>query len=270
MKEANQIAPHHQRAIEKITGKFQTDPQVVALLLAGSIAKGVQKDNSDVDIIVILTDEVIAQRQRENRLAECVRDLCDYKDGYADIKYFAKQFLIAAAERGSEPTRNSFIGARCLFTRDPEIETLVTRIPVYQRHEKADKILSFYAGLALSSGFFWWEAQKRNDPYLRTRMVSEVVLFGCRLILAHNERLFPCQKRLVEATDACPDKPANFRALVDAFLVDPTNDNLRAFTKCITEFRDWGIGKDYSVPLTRYQHDHEQWWYLHRPYIAEW
>jgi hypothetical protein len=118
MNEPNQIAPHHQRAIEKITGKFQSDPQVVALLLAGSIVKGVQKDNSDVDVIVIL--------------------------------------------------------------------------------------------------------------------------------------------------------PANFRALLDAFLVAPTNDNMRAFTKCITEFRDWGIGKDYSVPLTRYQHDHEQWWYLHRPYIAEW
>ena len=77
---------------------------------------------------------------------------------------------------------------------------------------------------------------------------------------------------LGEAGDAraVGDKPANFRALLDAFLVAPTNDNMRAFTNCITEFRDWGIGKDYSVPLTRYQHDHEQWWYLHRPYIAEW
>lgn len=266
----NTIAPHHQRAIEKIAGKFQTDPQVVALLLAGSVAKGVQKDNSDVDVIVILTDEAIALRQRENRLAECLFDLCDYKGGYADIKYFAKEFLVAAAARGSEPTRNSFVGTRCLFTRDDEIPELLGRIPVYQRHEKQDKILSFYAGLQLSSGFFWWEAHKRNDPYLKTRMVSEIVLFGCRLILAHNERLFPCQKRLVEATDACPDKPANFRLILEAFLGDPSTANMQAFTKCITEFRDWGIGKDHAVPLTRYQQDHEQWWYLHRPYVAEW
>lgn len=34
MNEPNQIAPRHQRAIEKITGKFQADPQVVALLFA--------------------------------------------------------------------------------------------------------------------------------------------------------------------------------------------------------------------------------------------
>lgn len=265
----NTIAPHHQRAIEKITAKFEADPQVVALLLAGSIAKSVQKDNSDVDVIVILTDEAIALRQRENRLAECILELCDYKNGYADIKYFPKEFLVAAAERGSEPTRNSFIGARCLFSRDHEIPGLVARIPVYQRHEKADKMMSFFAGLQLSSVFFWWEAVKRNDPYLKTRMVSEIVLFGCRLILAHNERLFPCQKRLIEAIDACPDKPANFRALLDVFLANPTNENMKAFAECVAKWRDWCDGKGHAA-LTRYQQDHEQWWYLHRPYIAEW
>ncbi len=264
------IAPHHQLAIDRTIERFSADPHVRAVVLAGSISRGMQKENSDVDVIILLDDEGYEQRRRSNVLSDCVFDLCDYKGGYVDMKFLPRDFLVAAAERGSEPTRHSFLGARTVFTRDGEIDSLLQRIAVYPEHERDDKIRSFYAGLQLCSGFFWGEARKRNEAYLRVRTMADIVLFGCRLVLAHNRVLFPCQKWMLDALDKASEKPENFRGLAETFLALSTEESMKAFAGAVKGFRDWGVGKDWRPILSRYVEDHEQWWWRHRPNIAEW
>ena len=56
----------------------------------------------------------------------------------------------AAAQKGSEPTRNSFYRARVMFSDDPEIPELVTKIAAFQEAEMPDKMLSFYSDLMLN------------------------------------------------------------------------------------------------------------------------
>ncbi len=50
---------------------------------------------------------------------------CTYPEGYFDVKYMTKDYITVAAEKASEPTRNSFVKARVLFSSDPEIEDIV-------------------------------------------------------------------------------------------------------------------------------------------------
>jgi len=264
------LAPHHQRAIDKTIAHFSADPQVRAIVLAGSIARGRQKESSDVDVMVVLDEAGYEAHRQANRLSECLGNLTDYQGGYIDVKYFPKSFLVAAAERGSEPTRHSFVGTRSIFSRDAEVEPLLTRIGTYPEDERADKMLSFYAGLALSAGFFWGEAQKRNNLYLKTRMAADIVLFATRLILAHNRVLFPCQKWMLDALDKASDQPADLRQRIDAFLETPTNENEKALVETVQGFRDWGYGKDWHPILTRFIEDHEQWWWKRRPNVIEW
>ncbi len=260
-----ELAAHHQQAVDRALTHFSAKLGVLAVILAGSLARGTQTETSDLDLIIILDDDAYT-RGEDGKVWEGAEHICDYPGGYVDLKCHPRQFLAAAAAQGSEPTRNAFLGTRCLVNSDPEIPRMLERIPVYPVELKQEKILSFYGALQLSRGFFWGEAQKRNDPYLSMRTMTDVVLFGCRLILAHNEMLFPSHKRMLEAVDACAETPKDFRALIDALLATPNNETIHACSEAVLNFRDWGTGDWYM----RYIDDFELWWWKQRPYIAEW
>lgn len=123
---------HHEESLKILEDMFRGRDEVIALVFGGSVAKGMERPDSDLDAMVIVTQEYFDQCMKENRTAECLSG-CTYEGGYFDIKYMTKDFLEQAALKGSEPTRNSFVKSRVLFSRDPEIEGLVAAIPVFRR-----------------------------------------------------------------------------------------------------------------------------------------
>ena len=123
---------HHEESLAIMRRYFEERPEVIALIFGGSVAKGNERPDSDLDGMVVVSDEVYAQKLAANQTAETITGLCTYEGGYFDVKYMTKSYLLAAAERASEPTRNAFVGSRVLFSRDPEIEGIVARIPVFQ------------------------------------------------------------------------------------------------------------------------------------------
>lgn len=50
------LRPHYLRSIQNVTDYFQRDPEVQALLLGGSIAHGFETDESDIDILILMTE----------------------------------------------------------------------------------------------------------------------------------------------------------------------------------------------------------------------
>jgi len=54
--------PHHAQSIQNVIDYFQRDPEVIAVLLAGSIAHGFQTPASDVDILILVSDEEYKRR----------------------------------------------------------------------------------------------------------------------------------------------------------------------------------------------------------------
>ncbi len=46
--------PHHERAITRLTEHYQNDPTVLALLISGSVARGWNREDSDVDYLVVI------------------------------------------------------------------------------------------------------------------------------------------------------------------------------------------------------------------------
>jgi len=49
------------RVIERLKETFQDDPRYLALLVGGSLVKGWGRENSDVDVMFITTDEEYAR-----------------------------------------------------------------------------------------------------------------------------------------------------------------------------------------------------------------
>lgn len=105
---------HHEESLKILEDMFRGREEVIALVFGGSVAKGMERPDSDLDAMVIVTQEYFDQCMKENRTAECLSG-CTYEGGYFDIKYMTKDFLEQAALKGSEPTRNSFVKSRVLF-----------------------------------------------------------------------------------------------------------------------------------------------------------
>ena len=96
---------HHKESIENLKNYFADREEVIAVIFGGSVAKGCERPDSDLDAMVVITEEEYEIRQRGNRTAQTIEGHCTYEGGYFDIKYMTKQFLADAAERGSDSPR---------------------------------------------------------------------------------------------------------------------------------------------------------------------
>lgn len=259
---------HHIDSIEKMKAYFYGRDGVIALILGGSVARGNERPDSDLDGLVVVTEAEFARRKALGNTSESIHGYCTYDGGYFDVKYMTKDFLQAAAQRGSEPTRNSFIGARVLFSTDPEIAGIVANIGVFQAQERADKMLSFYGDYMLNHMYFLKAC--KAEGYIRLHAVGEVLYSIYRMILQENGILFPCNRRLEEAVAAAPDKPDHILELGRAAAEKQDDASVDAFAAAYFAWSQWPVPQDMAVPYSRYIADFEQWWYAPRPLVNEW
>jgi predicted nucleotidyltransferase len=258
---------HHQRAIQRLVALFQDDPRFPALLVAGSVAKGRARPDSDIDILLVASDEEYARRAARQDFWYLNREICDYPGGYVDGKIIDLQFLEEAAEHGSEPARAAFVGTFPAYSRLPQLETLLSRIPVYQEQEHQEKVRAFYSQVLLLTWFIG-EAEKRNDAYLLTHAVADLVLFGGRLILAHNRILYPSHKWFLYEVQRAEHKPVQFLEQIDGLLRYPSKARAREFADSISAFHDWGV--TYEQAVVRFMQDSEWNWRTGRVPLSDW
>lgn len=230
--------PHHQASIERVTDYFRQQPGVQALLLGGSIAHGFARESSDVDIMIIVSADEHRRRLQEHDLTFFNRELVTYDDGYVDGKYLSMDFLAQVEQRGSEPARFAFADAQILFSDLPELEAHIRRIAQYPVHEKADRIRRFVAQLS-AWNWFVGEAVTKQNPYLLNVAVTKLLLFGGRLILAHNELLYPYHKWLFNVLEQAADKPDKLLDTMRNLSRSPSQAGATEFYNLIANFRAW-------------------------------
>ncbi len=257
---------HHQRAIDKLAQHFQADPGFLALIVSGSIAKGLAQPNSDVDFMLLATDEEFARREAAHECAVTYFNFTDYAGGYADGKIVSRGFLDEVADHGSEPARWAFTGAYPVYSRVPDLADLLRRLVVYPEQERTAKIRSFYAQV-LALKWFMSEAEKRDDPYLRMHAAADMVLFGGRLILAHNRMLYPFHKWFMTELARAPEKPDGLIDLARALLAEPTQAHTDAFADAVLNFTTWEAPPE-GWPM-RFMLDVEWTWRFGRPAIED-
>lgn len=259
---------HHEESLQIMIEHYRKRDEVIALIFGGSVAKGQERIDSDLDAMAIISREEFEKRNACNQTSEVVSGMCTYPEGYFDVKFMTKEFLIEAAQKGSEPTRNSFIGARVLFSKDSEIEDIVAKIPVFQENEMEEKMLSFYADFQLNYGYFW----KNCNPtgYMKIRTASEIVYAIYRMILQENHVLFPCNRRLEESIARIENRPEGIVELCNTFCDTLDDAVLEEIVKRYHQWTKWDHCDDINANCSRYQMDFEKWWLYPRPLIAEW
>jgi predicted nucleotidyltransferase len=213
--------PHHLDTLRRTAAHLEAQPEVVALLLAGSLAHGFATAASDVDIVIVVTPQELRRREAATALTFLSHDLATYEGGYVDGKYVSVDFLRDVAERAGDATRWGYDGARIVFTREPGLAELLAQVVRYPTELVADRRERFVAQLL---AWRWYHAQgcEKGDPYLQGIALSRVVLFACRLVLVQNAMLYPFHKWVVRVTTDAPDRPAALMADLAGLYAEPT------------------------------------------------
>jgi hypothetical protein len=197
------------KAIDELVRLHENDPSKLALVICGSLATGKARENSDVDLYLVVTDN---EFERARAGEGCFYGSWD-PNGFSGIeidgKIVGKKFLQEAAVRGSEPTRASFESAYAEFSHDAEIDALIERIAAYPEREREQKIKAFYAYVQ-HYRYIGEQAFGLGDDYFARRCLIELVFFAARLALAHNRVLFPCHKSHFAALERCDELPPEF------------------------------------------------------------
>jgi len=223
-----------------VTAHFLKDPDVLGLILCGSLAHGFCSAESDVDVMIVVSDAEHDERLRTGRSCFFSRELCTYAAGYVDGKYVSEDFLRAVNEKGSEPARFAFKDARILFSTAPALPELLAQVARYPSAEKASRIHRFQAQFQAWS-WFASEALKREDAYLLQTAASKLCLFGGRIVLAHNELLYPYHKWFLRTLAGAPEKPAGLLPALERLAAAPSAESVKGFSTLIRGFLPWEI-----------------------------
>ena len=96
---------------------------------------------------------------------------------------------------------------------------------------------------------------------------TQLVLFGGRIVLAHNRILFPCHKSLMAEVLKASEKPEPFAQQAKDLLGEPTADKCMAFAAMMLGFRDPGITFEQGLSLFI---DNNEWnWLDQAPPLAD-
>src|SRR5512133_2112795 len=253
----NIMYPHHIQSIQNVADYFQRDPEVIALLLGGSIAHGFETPSSDIDIMILVSDEDHKRRLESNQVHFFNRDLCTYEGGYVDGKYSSLTFIEQVKEKGSEPARFAFAGSQVLFSKIDALAQELCKVTEYPSAEKAERIRRFYAQF---EAWHWYcqESLRLKNQYLLGTSVSKFILFSGRLILAHNELLYPYHKWFLRVLESAQDKPEGLLESIHQLNAAPVAENVEALYEKVKTFRPW-IEEEFNWP-TQFMFDSELNW----------
>ncbi len=232
---SGRLAPHHLAAVDGVVARYATDGAYVALLLVGSLAHGHARPESDLDVVLVATEEAFELRRSEGRLAFVIRDLAGWPGGYVDVKVTSRSMLERVARHGSDPARFAFRDAVVLATRDPTIGALLERAARFPSERRAERERRFLCQL-LAWNWYLEQAEEHANAYLTIVATHKLVLFACRVVLNANEALFPYHKWLLQETERVPRQPDGFAERIAELLARPSVDAARRLKDAVLAF----------------------------------
>jgi predicted nucleotidyltransferase len=258
--------PHHQRMVDRLRMHVLADPTVLALLVGGSVARGEARAGSDVDCRVIFTDEEYRRRVAVGDLLLNFSHLAEAPARAAGGEAGDVQLLRDVADRGPEVWRFA-LKDMLVFSKDREVERLVERGAAYPEHERTEKMASWVSQLPVHHAYLMF-GEYSETPYVLAQCAVQIVLFGGRLILAHNRMLYPGRKWFMRQLRRAPEQPEGFLELATALLERPSIATSKAFVDAVEGFAEWPRPPEGA--MARFCRDEELAWRTGSPMPGDW
>lgn len=238
------MTPQQHQALDKLESIHRNNPDIIALIITGSIAHKTARPDSDIDLYLVYNDEAYKKIEADKSYFYGTWDPADFFGVSIDGKRIPLRFLREAPARASEPTRASFRDAYALFSKDSEIPILIRDIAVYPEAEqplRARAFLSYVKHHRYSAE----EAFALGNEFWFRQCIVDLVFFSARLVLAHNRVLFPCHKALFAELDRCTRMPEGFIEMSHRLVASLTFDDMLAYYEKV-----YGYFSAYDYPDT--------------------
>lgn len=252
---------HHDEAVARYVERVRRRPEVLGVLLAGSVARGQERDDSDVDLVLVVTEEEWSRAVAEDRVMVVETEGADYDGGYFDVKLATRALLVAAGERGDDPVRRSLAEARVVLDRGADLEGALARIRT-ARPDRGPLVRAFVAQARVHGDYFLSEGLHRDDPLLTAHAAVHLATSAARALLALHDRAFPGPKQLLDEVRSLPGG----HDLADAVVAAVTAPG-GATASALLETLDAATGTTSSATgsLSRFVLDNELAWFTGRP-----
>jgi Nucleotidyltransferase domain len=260
------LLPQHERLIASACERFSPDPELLGLVVGGSVAHGLASPSSDLDVLLVLSDTEAAARFERGQLTVFDDTLADFEGGYLDGKVITLGFIDEVAERGSEPARWAFEDAFIAFSRVEGLEARIAAAAAYPELEREEKLRDFVSHVMLME-WFMLEAEKRDDRYLASFAGSRLVLYAGRTVLALNRMLYPYHKWFLHQLELAPAKPDELLTRIDALLAKPNSETAGELASSVTAFASLDVSMREAV--TRFMRRSEWNWRDGRPPLED-
>lgn len=246
-----------ERALAAYVDSVRERPGSLAVIVVGSVARGEEREDSDVDVYLVVDEETFAAETAADRFAWIERAGLDYPGSYIDIKLASPSYLETAAEKADDPTRASFLGARVAWSARPGFDELVARITTLPDDVWDDRIRSHVAQARLYGGYFLRQAVERGDAFLRAHAGLHLALAAARAALAADRVMLPGPKYISKLVRTV-STPEGF---VDAWQSVVDEPDLASGTALLRLVDEW-LGGDMTPDesLSTFIRDNELAW----------
>jgi hypothetical protein len=249
---------HHDAALAGFVDRWRVEPTCLAVIVTGSLARGTERPDSDVDLYVLVTEEHWNDAFARNRLMFTEDEGIGYPGGYFDIKLTTLSYLSDAAERGDDPVRDSFAASRIVFSRVDDLAERIDRIGASSDDDWTARAASFIAQARLHGGYFLKQAAESGDPLLLHHAAVHMATSVSRALLALNRVRFPGPKYLSKLVSELGNKPEGIDALIVAVVEDPTSASADALLAALEAFAGDILPRDQT--LSTFVLDNELAW----------
>jgi predicted nucleotidyltransferase len=249
---------HHERALRAYVDRVSRRPEVLGVIVTGSVGRGTERPDSDIDLYLVVTDDAFAEGLRARRLLYVEEEGADWPGGYFDVKLASPSYLDEAAARGDEPVRDSLRIARVVWDRGAGLDARVAAAATLPDAEWDARARSQVAQVMLHAGYFLDCAAHDGDPFLAASSAVHAVTAAHRALLARARVLFTGPKRLRADVAALPGLPEGWIELTDRVLADPTPASGRELLAALDAAHDWELA--FGDALSDFVLDNELAW----------
>ncbi|WP_203582420.1 nucleotidyltransferase domain-containing protein [Microbacterium hibisci] len=246
-----------ERALAAYVDSVRDQPGALAVVLVGSVAQGRERDDSDVDVYLVVDDARFAAETAAGRFAWIERRDEDYPGSYIDIKLASPAYLAAAVDRADDPTRASFLGARVAWSVLEGLDETVARIAELSDGVWDERVRSHVAQARLYGGYFLRQADERGDEFLRRHAGLHLALAAARAALAANRVMLPGPKYISKLVRTVAT-PEGFVEAWSRVVDDPDTGSGRDLLRILDEWLAGELTPDET--LSTFIRDNELAW----------
>src|SRR5699024_2138862 len=238
---------HHETTLAAYVERVRAQADTLGVILTGSVARGTERAGSDVDVLLVVTDEAFRAAWVENRISYAERVDAPYPGGYVDIKLASPALLRAAVVRADDPMRASLDGAQVAWSQMAGLAELVTEIAVLPEEVWDQRAGAMMAQVRLHAGYFLPQAVELGNTHLLHHAAVHAVAAGGRALLALNRTLFQGHKYLEGMLAGLPRTPDGYSAAARELLETPSLQAARTYLRLLESFHTWSVSKEASL-----------------------